>query len=427
MVMGVLLGGVADAKPGREPHRPHKPREPREPREPRGPRTPPTPPDEAERPTNVQLAPAGAVAIPGRGLTLAWSPDGRKIAVGGRFREKTTRLRYDTRIVDVAAEQVTKSFSCHYFWVVATAWADNPWLGEVLADGGGDHAVKLWDAQGRGSTSCNPGQMKTDDGGIKQLQQINGWVTSLDFSPDGRWLAGVTRDRTVRVWQMEPGPDQFRVVALWHDRTAGNFLSVEWSPDGRALVTGDRKGRVAVWDLDLDTDKWDAATIAEFAKVTWGAQPSWFNANAERVTRTPRWSEAGHGVVWSVDWSPDGASVASTSTNGGVSVHDAATGERRFVAMAPRRTEFHSIAWHPDRHVIAAGASDDDIYVFDASTGEVADVLEGHEDTVSAVTWSPDGATLASTAGGPALSMALLESTVGPDMAVRLWRWRSQD
>lgn len=421
MVMGVVLGGVADARPGREPHKPHQPREPKKPR---GPRTPTPPPDSAKRPTNVQLEPSGAVSIPGRGLTLAWSPDGGSIAVGGRFRDKSTRLRYDTRIVDVAGQQLTKSFACHYFWVVATAWDDNPYLGEVVADGGGDHAVKLWEADGRGSTSCNPGQLKTDDGGIKQLQQINGWVTSLAFSPDGRWLAGVTRDRTVRVWQMEPGPDQFRVVALWYDRGAGNFLSVAWSPDGRALVTGDRKGRVAVWDLDLDTERWDAGTIAEFAKVTYAAQPSWFNANADRVTRTPRWSESGHGVVWSVDWSPDGTAVASTSTNGGVSVHDAASGAVRFVATAPRRTEFHGLDWHPGGAVIAAGASDDHVYLFDATDGEIVDVLEGHADTVTAVRWSADGGMLASTAGGPLLSMALLESTVGPDMAVRLWRWR---
>jgi WD40 repeat protein len=424
MVLGVVLSGVAEARPGRTPHKPHQPREPKEPRPPRGPRTTPTPPDDAKQPSNTLLEPAGAVSIPGRGLTLAWSPNGQAVAVGGRFREKTTRLRYDTRIVDVAAGEVAKSFACHYFWVVATAWTDNPYLGEVIADGGGDHAVKVWDANGRVSTHCNPGQLKTDDGGIEQLSNINGWVTSLAFSPDGRWLAGVSRDRTVRVWQIAPGPDQFRVVALWYDRTAGNFLSVAWAPDGRAIVTGDRKGRVAVWDLDLDTQRWDGGTVAEFAKVGWSAQPSWFNENADRVTRTPRWSETGHGVVWAVDWSPDGSAVVSTSTNGGVSVHDAASGAVKFVATAPRRTEFHAVDWHPDGSVIAAGASDDHIYLFDAATGELADVLEGHDDTVSAVAWSPDGATLASTAGGPKLSMALLESTVGPDMAVRLWRWR---
>ncbi len=420
MVFGLALASVTvEARPGRQPHTP------REPRQPRGPRKPPAPPpDEARRTPNTLLEAAGAIGLPGRGLTLAWAPDGHAIAVGGRFREKATRLRYDTRIVDVDAGAIVKSYACHYFWVVATAWTDNPYLGEVIADGGGDHAVKLWDAAGPGSTGCSPGQLRTDDGGLKQLPQIDGWITSLAFSPDGRWLVGVSRDRTVRVWQLEPGPNQFRVVALWLDRFAGNFLSVAWSPDGRAVVTGDRKGRVAVWDLDLDQDRWDAGTIAAFAKVSYAQQSVWFGDNPTLVTRTPRWIETGRGVVWSVDWSPDGGSVASAGTDGTVSVHAAADGSVRFRATAPRKTAFHGVDWHPDGHVIAAGAADDRIYLFDADDGAIADVVEGSGDLVTAVAWSPDGRTLASTAGGPLLSLALLESTVGPDMNVRLWRWK---
>jgi hypothetical protein len=77
----------------------------------------------------VLLEPAGAIALPGRGLSLAWSPDGRRIAVGGHFRDKVTRLRYDTRIADVDAGVLVKSFACHWFWVVSNAWADTPTTG----------------------------------------------------------------------------------------------------------------------------------------------------------------------------------------------------------------------------------------------------------------------------------------------------------
>jgi hypothetical protein len=38
--------------------------------------------------------------------------------------------------------------------------------------------------------------------------------------------------------------------------------------------------------------------------------------------------------------------------------------------------------------------------------------------------WSPDGATLTSTAGGPLIMLALVDVSDGPDEAVRLWRWR---
>src|SRR4029450_9369166 len=120
-------------------------------------------------PTNVHLAPAGVIAVPGRGQSLAWSPDGRRIAVGGHFREKATRLRYDTRIANVASGVLEKSFACHWYWAVAQGGVAHPGYGELLADGGGDHAVKIWNPKAHGSTKCNPGQFLVGDGALEQL------------------------------------------------------------------------------------------------------------------------------------------------------------------------------------------------------------------------------------------------------------------
>src|SRR4029079_12219524 len=55
-------------------------------------------------PANVHLAPAGEIALPGRGLALAWAPDASGIATGGHFKDPTTGQRYDTRVVDVASQ-----------------------------------------------------------------------------------------------------------------------------------------------------------------------------------------------------------------------------------------------------------------------------------------------------------------------------------
>src|SRR5438128_2177221 len=92
----------------------------------------------------------GSVVLPGRGLAVSWSPDGTAVATGGHFRDPTTKLRYDVRVVDVARLRLTKSFACHGWWVVATAWRQNPFIGAVIADGAGDHTVRLWRAGGPG-------------------------------------------------------------------------------------------------------------------------------------------------------------------------------------------------------------------------------------------------------------------------------------
>jgi WD40 repeat protein len=374
--------------------------------------------------TPAHLEAAGTIALPGRGLSLAWSPDGTRIAVGGHFRERATRLRYDTRIADVARRTIVKSFACHWFWAVSQAWFDHPDYGELLADGGGDHAVKIWNPNARGSTRCNPGQFLPADGALEQLGGIDGWIVSLAFSPDGRWLAGASRDRTVRIWQIHPGPSAWRVVGLWLDSSAGNFLSVDWAPDGRALVTGDRRGRVAVWDFDPVRDRWDDAIAADFARQGYEQQPAWFRAHASLTTRLPRWSETGHLAVWNARWSPDGTRVAAAASDGTVSVYDGRMGAVSFRQLLPRRGSFNGLAWHPAGRWLVAGGSDGLIYVYDTGAGVLRDTLAGHDDVVTSLAWSPDGQVLASTAGGPLLMLRLVEVSEGPDQAIHLWRWR---
>jgi WD40 repeat protein len=407
--------GLASVASAREPHRPHRPHRPREPRAPR------TSPTDPALPTNVHFAEQGTIALPGRGLALAWSPDGGRIATGGRFREKATGLRYDTRIADVATRALEKSFACHYFFVVATAWTANPFLGEIVADGGGDHAVKLWDPDGAGSLKCNPGQFLVAEGARKALPEINGWTTDLAFSPDGRFLAGASRDRMVRIWSLEPGPRQFRVVAVVYDRAAGNFASVAWRADGRGLVTGDRKGRVVAWSLDPATDLWDDATVDAFAGVSYEDQPTWCGDNPGLVTHPTAWTDVRSGWVWTVRTSPDGSRVAAAGADGTVVVYDTDSGAVAYRASAPSKRGLHGVDWSPDGRLLAAGGDDRLVTVFTAATGEVYDQLAGHEDVVSAVAWSPDGRFLASTAGGPRISLALLNVTTGPDQTIRLW------
>lgn len=370
------------------------------------------------------MAPAAAAELPGIGTTLAWAPDGHAVAIGGHFSDPTTTMRYDTKVYDVDANAIVKSFDCHYYWTVGEAWAMNPHVGEVIADGGGDHAVKIWRASAPGSTRCAAGQFRPADGALVKLLDVNGWVTSLAFSPDGRFLAGASRDRTIRLWQVAPGANQWKVVRLWYDYPATNFVSIAWAPDGRALVTGDRSGRVAVWSFDPDTDVWENAMIAVYDAVPFVDQPGWFAANAGRLARTPMWSEGGHRQIWRARFSPDGTRVAAVGADGLLSVYEAATGAVVYRTGPPTATPLYGLDWSPDGATLAVGAADHDIHLFRAEDGTRLDVLVGHADGVTAVAWSPDGTMLASTAAGPLLSMLTHSLVAGPDPFVRVWTWR---
>jgi WD40 repeat protein len=367
------------------------------------------------------FTPAGHIPTPGRPMSIAWNPTGDKVALGGHFGEKKTGQRYDTRTADVRGQKLLKSFDCHYWWAIAQTWSRNPYIGEVIVDGGGDHMVKIWDANGPGSPKCNPGQFKAEHGAKQGLYNINGWITSLAFSPDGKYLAGASRDRTIRIWQIVPGPNQFKVVKLWYDKPAGQFLSVRWAADGKRIVTGDRSGRVAEWAFDPATDVWDQAQIDEYAKVAWAGQTSYFNKNAAKLAGKLLWSEGLHKQVWNARYSPDGKRVAAVGTDGTLNVYEARTGRVQYRVNAPRNSPQHALDWSPDGLLIATGGGDKNVYVYSAANGALYDTLVGHKTLVSAVAWSPNGRTLATAAGGQRISEALNQVRQGPDDAIHLW------
>ncbi len=69
-------------------------------------------------------------------------------------------------------------------------------------------------------------------------------VGCVRFSPDGRWLATAGRDRTAALWDVESGAEVQTFVGH-----AGALRSVAFSPDGRYLATGSGDGIARVWRL----------------------------------------------------------------------------------------------------------------------------------------------------------------------------------
>jgi WD40 repeat protein len=174
---------------------------------------------------HVVAASGGKLALgprPGRDDAVVFSPDGRRIAIGGMD---------SVRIVDVATARTIATLD-------ARGWLRTPTFspdGTLLATTDGRTGGRIWDA--------TTGVLRASFDGHTDH------VTSIAFSPDGLLVATTSFDRSVRVWDAANGSALAVFGNHEHWVTGATF-----SPDGSQLATDvARAPRVRIWDLRRET------------------------------------------------------------------------------------------------------------------------------------------------------------------------------
>jgi WD40 repeat protein len=236
--------------------------------------------------------------------------------------------------------------------------------GKLLASGGADRLVRIWDLAGWQPHEALPP--------VRTLEGHTDVIDAVAFSPDGKLLASSSGDMTIAVWDVASGKEVKTLRGGAH-----SMLRMAFSPDSQALVAGCENGQVRLWKLDGDTEG----------------------------TLLCRHSA----LVRCVAFSPDGALLASAGEDREVWVSDLGTMRRPHVFPLPAAV--NNVCFSADGKTLAAvtEAPDSGVHVWDLASGKEVK-LRGHTGNVHGLEFTPDGQLLATSA---------------TDGVVRLWDWKT--
>jgi WD40 repeat protein len=274
--------------------------------------------------------------------------------------------------------------------------------GKLLASTAGQtNTIKLWDVPNH-----------------KEIATLTGhrhWIKSLNFSPNGQWLASAAWDYTIKLWNVRDCIKTTTCEASETLKLDSQFIhNVSFSPDGTLLASAGNKG----WGTNNNIQLWDVATRpinTKPIKILQGHRdfinsisfsPNgkllasgsndktikiWDVANAKEIKTLTGHSD---GVQW-VNFSRDGKLLASTSNDQSIKLWNVTTG-KEIKTLTGHTNSVTSVIFGSNGQWLVSGSQDKTIKLWDVPTGKEINTFKGYGDGIKNLSLSHDEQLLAS-------------------------------
>src|SRR6185436_4183035 len=230
-------------------------------------------------------------------------------------------------------------------------------------------------------------------------------IWEVAYSPDGRWIAAASSDRTARIWDAATGA----LHATVHH--AERVIAIAFSPDSRLLASAGRDAIVRVWDVAAGREV--AVLPADSARM-WLAFSSdgsiLLTTSAQSGTRlwripsgTPAGERSASAPIVGVTFCENGGCII-TWDRAKLTVWDAATLAQR-ASYATEGKLISTAAISRTGALLAIGTFAGELVLL-RGDGSLIARREAHDQRIEDIAFSPDETTLA---------------TSSPDRTARLW------
>ena len=256
--------------------------------------------------------------------------------------------------------------------------------GRIIAAVHSDWTVRLWDVSTGKPAST--------------LRGHTAEIHAVEYSPDGKRIASASADKTIRIWDPHAATDSESLIAILPYRDT--VRSIAFSPDSRMLAGGSDDGIIQVWNADTGD------RIYEFNDHTDSVQAVHFSRNRTELVSASLdrtailWSLVGEGgklhppiqhevPVYAVKFSPDGNSFATGTADKLIRLWDTNTAKHN-LTLVGHKDSVPDFDFSPDNSTLASGSPDGTILLWDRISERTTIEIQGHTGGVKALAYTED-------------------------------------